>query len=159
MRASAAWVRSGLVSAISVVPPPWPGLRLLMTVTITSGPGRPPLVEAGGVARNLGVGRLFRAGDSSRRAASRTRGRFCDRFDVLAYPRCGRAMRLIALIEQPDVVRRILRHLGEATEVPAPAPARSPPLAREDADGPTAWSEEPDAVSRGSLDSAADDPC
>lgn len=80
-------------------------------------------------------------------------------FDVLACPRCGRAMRLIALIEHPDIVRRILRHLGEATEVPAPAPARPPPLDREDADGPTAWSEEPDAVSRGFLEPAADDPC
>ena len=43
-------------------------------------------------------------------------------FDVLACPRCGRAMRLIALIEQAAVIRRILRHLGQPTEVPAPAP-------------------------------------
>lgn len=48
-------------------------------------------------------------------------------FDVLACPRCGHAMRLIALIEHADVIRRILRHLGEPTEVPAPAPARAPP--------------------------------
>ncbi len=68
-------------------------------------------------------------------------------------------MRLIALIEQPDVVRRILRHLGEATEIPPPTPARPPPQACEDADGPTAWSEEPHAVSRGFLEPAADDPC
>ena len=49
-------------------------------------------------------------------------------FDVLACPRCGRGMRLIALIEQPEVIRRILRHLGEPTEVPPPATARAPPL-------------------------------
>ncbi len=49
-------------------------------------------------------------------------------FDVLACPRCGHGMRLIALIEQAEVIRRILRHLGEPTEVPAPAPARAPPL-------------------------------
>jgi len=50
-------------------------------------------------------------------------------FDVLACPRCGQAMRLIALIEQPEVIRRILRHLGHPLEVPAPAPARAPPFA------------------------------
>ena len=50
-------------------------------------------------------------------------------FDVLACPRCGHAMRLIALIEQPEVIRRILRHLGHPLEVPAPAPARVPPFA------------------------------
>ena len=47
-------------------------------------------------------------------------------FDVLACPRCGHAMRRIALIEQAEVIRRILRHLGEPTDVPAPA--RAPPL-------------------------------
>ena len=49
-------------------------------------------------------------------------------FDVLACPRCGHGMRLIALIEQAEVIRRILRHLGEPSEVPPPAPARPPPL-------------------------------
>ena len=36
-------------------------------------------------------------------------------------------MRLSALIEQADVMRRILRHLGKPTDVPTPAPARAPP--------------------------------
>lgn len=36
-------------------------------------------------------------------------------------------MRLIALIDQTDVVARILRHLELPTEVPDPAPARAPP--------------------------------
>jgi hypothetical protein len=49
-------------------------------------------------------------------------------FDVLACPRCGHAMRLIALIEQPEVIRRILRHLGQPLDVPPPAPARAPPF-------------------------------
>jgi hypothetical protein len=48
-------------------------------------------------------------------------------FDVLACPRCGHAMRLIALIEQVEGIRRILRHLGQPLDVPAPAPARAPP--------------------------------
>ena len=45
-------------------------------------------------------------------------------FDVLACPRCGHTMRLIALLEETEVIRRILRHLGEPTDVPA----RAPPL-------------------------------
>ena len=47
--------------------------------------------------------------------------------DVLACPRCGERLRLIALIEQADVVVRILRHLGLPTEVPATCGPRAPP--------------------------------
>jgi hypothetical protein len=56
-------------------------------------------------------------------------------YEVLAYPRCGQAMRLVALIDHPQVIRRILRHLGEPLDVPAPAPARAPPRL-DDADAP-----------------------
>jgi hypothetical protein len=49
-------------------------------------------------------------------------------FDVLACPRCGNRLKLIALIEAPKVIRRILSHLGQPTEVPAARPARPPPL-------------------------------
>ena len=49
-------------------------------------------------------------------------------FDVLACPRCGDRLELIALIDDPKVIRRILRHLGLPTEVPAARPARPPPL-------------------------------
>lgn len=49
--------------------------------------------------------------------------------DVLACPRCGGRLRLIALIEQAAVIDRILRHLGVPTEIPAPRPARAPPRA------------------------------
>ena len=49
-------------------------------------------------------------------------------FDVLACPRCGGRLELIALIENPSVIRRILSHLGLPTEVPAARPARPPPL-------------------------------
>ena len=55
-------------------------------------------------------------------------------FDVLACPRCEHGMRLIAVIEQPEVLRRILRHLGHPLEVPPPAPARAP-LFSDDAGG------------------------
>ena len=48
--------------------------------------------------------------------------------DVLACPRCGGRLTLIALIEDPSVVLRLLRHLGLPTEIPEPYPARAPPL-------------------------------
>ena len=64
-------------------------------------------------------------------------------FDVLACPRCGGRLRLIALIEQANVIQRILRHLGLPTELPEPRPARAPPLpistrARQVVGGPVA---------------------
>ena len=48
-------------------------------------------------------------------------------FDVLACPRCGGRLRLIALIEQAAVMQRMLQHLGLPTDVPVPRPARAPP--------------------------------
>ena len=42
--------------------------------------------------------------------------------DVLACPRCGGHMRVVATIEDPVVIRKILTHLGLPTEVPAPRP-------------------------------------
>jgi hypothetical protein len=47
--------------------------------------------------------------------------------DVLACPRCGGRLHLVALIEHASVVQRILRHLGLPPEVPEPRPARAPP--------------------------------
>jgi hypothetical protein len=49
-------------------------------------------------------------------------------FEVLACPRCGGRLRLVALIEEVGVIERILRHLGLPTDVPAARPARAPPL-------------------------------
>ena len=49
-------------------------------------------------------------------------------FDVLACPRCGGRLRLIALIEHASVIQRMLQHLGLPTEIPEPRPARAPPL-------------------------------
>jgi len=48
--------------------------------------------------------------------------------DVLACDRCGGRLRLIALIYQAEIVRRILTHLGVPADVPTPQPARAPPL-------------------------------
>ena len=49
-------------------------------------------------------------------------------FDVLACPRCGGRLHLIAMIEEASVIQRILRHLGLPTQIPDPRPARAPPL-------------------------------
>ena len=45
-------------------------------------------------------------------------------FDVVACPRCWDRLELVALIQAPAVIRRILSHLGLPTEVPA-APSRA----------------------------------
>lgn len=62
-------------------------------------------------------------------------------YDVLACPRCGGRLRLIALIEEAAVIERILRHLGVPTEIPAPRPARAPPL-RVEAPDQAGWDDE-----------------
>ena len=48
--------------------------------------------------------------------------------DVLACPSCGGTLQLIALIEDPAVIQRVLRHLGLPTEIPEAQPARAPPV-------------------------------
>ena len=47
--------------------------------------------------------------------------------DVLDCPRCHGRMRVIATIDEPAVVKKILEHLGLTTEVPSPRAARPPP--------------------------------
>ena len=47
--------------------------------------------------------------------------------DVLTCPFCGGKRKLIALVTDGKVVRRILEHLGLPTTAPTLAPARSPP--------------------------------
>jgi len=54
----------------------------------------------------------------------------CFAVDVLACPRCGGRMRLVALVTEAASVRRFLRGLGESTDAPARAPARGPPYWR-----------------------------
>ena len=50
-------------------------------------------------------------------------------FDPLVCGACGARLRLVAIIEAPGVIRRILGHLGLSSEVPVPRPSRAPPLA------------------------------
>jgi len=48
-------------------------------------------------------------------------------FDILACADCGGRLRLVATIEDPAVVTKILSHLGLPPDPPSPSPARSPP--------------------------------
>lgn len=54
------------------------------------------------------------------------------RVDPLICPRCGGRMHLIALIEEPAVIERILRHLGLWEPLP---PMRGPPEPASDEEG------------------------
>ncbi len=47
--------------------------------------------------------------------------------DILQCPNCSGRLRIIAAINEPQVVRDILSHLGLPTEQPPLAPARAPP--------------------------------
>ena len=64
-------------------------------------------------------------------AANGLRAEFIRRsfgFDVLECPRCGGRLQLIAVIEDPAVIERILRHPGLPTDIPEARPARPPPM-------------------------------
>ena len=43
--------------------------------------------------------------------------------DVLACPRCGSRLRVLATVQDPEVVRAILTHLGVAPGPDRPGPA------------------------------------
>ena len=49
-------------------------------------------------------------------------------FDVLHCTRCGGRFRLIALIDDPRVIQKILSHLDLPTDAPAARPPRAPPI-------------------------------
>jgi hypothetical protein len=47
--------------------------------------------------------------------------------EVFTCPNCGGKRRLLAAIQDPDSIQRVLRSLGLSGEVPELAPARAPP--------------------------------
>lgn len=47
--------------------------------------------------------------------------------DVETCNQCGDKMKIIAAIEDPQVIKQILTHLGLPTRPPTPWPARGPP--------------------------------
>ena len=67
-----------------------------------------------------------------RKLAHPTRSTWAERMkrvfaiDVLVRPHCGGARKLISLLSDGRVVRKILAHLGLSTEPPPLAPARAP---------------------------------
>ena len=50
--------------------------------------------------------------------------------DVLLCDRCGGRRKVLTFLTDPDVIGRILLHLGEPVELSEVAPARSPPGGR-----------------------------
>ena len=48
--------------------------------------------------------------------------------DPFLCPNCGREMRIVALINESDVIERILRHLGLWSADGSDRPARDPPV-------------------------------
>jgi len=44
--------------------------------------------------------------------------------DMASYPQCGGPLTIIATIEEPSVIIKILSHLGLPTRAPPKAPAR-----------------------------------
>ena len=53
--------------------------------------------------------------------------------DVMRCEKCGGKMELISMIEDPDVIHKILAHLNLPTEPPEPSPARAPPGSNQEA--------------------------
>jgi ribosomal protein S27E len=65
--------------------------------------------------------------DETRHMAWADLMRRCFGVDVLECPKCFGRMQLIALIEDPAVIKKILEHLNLPSEVPKARPARPPP--------------------------------
>ena len=74
-----------------------------------------------------GMKRSSNAAGLSPRAAAELMRRSLG-LDSLACPQCGGRLTLIALIEDPAVIARVLRHLGLPTDMPEAKPGRAPPL-------------------------------
>lgn len=90
-----------------------PGASLGEPACASTTPGRPELHDAAPVKP-----RYWAWADLMRRAFE---------IDVLACPRCGGRMRLVATIEDPRVIRQILARLGLPAEVPPPRPPPARP--------------------------------
>ena len=65
--------------------------------------------------------------DTSRIAWAKLLARVGEEFP-LACPNCGGDIGLISFITQPETIRTILTHVGEALEPPTVSPARGPPV-------------------------------
>ena len=111
-----------------LVPRPRVNLILYYGVLAARAAWRPEIVPGSepGEATSRPAGRMRRRPSEARhgyRWAELLRRTFG--IDVLACPRCGGRLVLIALIERSDVIARLLGHLRLPSELPRPAPARS----------------------------------
>jgi hypothetical protein len=110
---------------------PGPGQSGTVASPSTTVPAR---VAAGDDAIEVVPARAPAAAAAGRPGSNRLWAQLMQRtfgFDVLQCPRCGGRLRLLAVIDQGAVARRILSYLGLPTEVPPARPARPPPLARQ----------------------------
>jgi hypothetical protein len=110
-----------------------------MSAPAAAGPAAAPSSQApkalpGGSALEPPQGGTVVPNEGSKRSRPRRRYfawadllRRCFQIDVLACPTCGGRLRLLATIEDPAIVRRILAHLGPPTQPPVRLPPRSPP--------------------------------
>ena len=119
----------------TAVPPPRRHTVRYAGVLAPASKLRPRIVPRPAVAAEEGARTAAEAEKPAKRAGSRYRPwaellKRCFAIDVLACPRCGGRMRLVALVTEAASVRRFLRGLGESTDAPARAPARGPPYWR-----------------------------
>ncbi len=52
----------------------------------------------------------------------------------LVCPHCGGEMRIIAFVSEPEPIKRVLEHIGEASTPPPISRARAPPIEEADLD-------------------------
>jgi hypothetical protein len=84
-----------------------------------------PGVEDGGAARGADESEPGLSRHLRRQWAELMRRSFG--FDVLSCDRCGGKLRLLAVILERAVIRKILSHIGMPSEPPTPTVARAPP--------------------------------
>jgi hypothetical protein len=105
------------------VPAPHPVMSITVTETMGCAPTKQPEPQPASERRSRGCVqaaiRYVSWADLLRRVYD---------LDALAWSKCGGRLRMISLILQKDVVRRILRSLGLPCEPPVIARARAPTL-------------------------------
>jgi Putative transposase len=117
-----------------------PNAKLRRAVIESAGPAGATLQLLTAAREQMGMGEGGEEAASSnplRRAAARCWALLLVRIYEclpLLCPSCGQPMRIIAFLEDPQVVEKILLYLGEPTKAPQVLPARAPPQAELDFD-------------------------
>jgi hypothetical protein len=108
----------------ALTPRPRVNLLLYHGILAPNAPWRPEVVPEGVGEADLEEPGRDAIAPTCRHVAWATLMRRIFEIDVLACPRCGGRMRVLATIEEPGVVEKILRHVGLAAE---PVVPRAPP--------------------------------